>query len=74
MLDVLAVPDFVLHVLNLLLGWIETHASHHVGDGAQGNFAIELSCLCGMLVFGSYLTVVKEVFQITHDLSVGASF
>lgn len=31
--DVLTVSDLILHVLDLLLGRVETHASHHVCYG-----------------------------------------
>ena len=31
--DVLAVPDLVLHVLDLPLSRVETHTTHHVSNG-----------------------------------------
>ncbi len=71
--NILTVPDLVLHVLDLLLSWVETHAPHHVGYCTQRHLPIELSCLSGMLILGSNLTVVEEVLQITHHLPVGPS-
>jgi hypothetical protein len=74
MLDVLAVPYLILHVLDLFLGGIETHASHHVGNGTEWNFAIQLSCFSGMFILRSNLTVIEEIFEITHNLPIGTAF
>lgn len=40
MIDILAVPDLVLHILYLFLSGIEAHASHHVGDSTQRDLAV----------------------------------
>ena len=33
-IDIVAIPDLVLHIFNFLLGRIEAHTSHHVGNSA----------------------------------------
>ena len=38
--DVFGESDFVLHVLYLFLGGVESHASHHVGDCLEGHLAV----------------------------------
>ena len=74
MLNVLTVSDFILHIFDFLLSWIKSHASHHVCYCTQGHFAIKLSGLCSVLIFGSNLTVVKEILQVAHDLAICSSF
>lgn len=74
MVNIFTIPDFVLHILNFFLGWIKAHTSHHIGNGTQRNFTIQLTSLGCMLVFGPNLTVVEEVFEIAHHLTVGSSF
>ena len=61
-----------MHVLYLLLGWVETHTSHHVRNCFKRHFAIKLSCLSRMLILRPDLRVIKEVFEITHNLPIGA--
>lgn len=48
--DVLGEPDFILHVLDLLLSGVEAHAAHHVSDGLQGNLAVQLPSFGCVLV------------------------
>ena len=50
MFDIFAISDFILHVFDLFLSRIETHTSHHVGNGTQWNLSIKLPCLGGMLI------------------------
>jgi hypothetical protein len=60
-----------LHVLYLFLGRVETHTSHHVRNCFKRHFAIKLSCLRCMLILRPDLRVIKEVFEITHNLPIG---
>lgn len=73
-IDVFAVPDFVLHVLDFFLGGVEAHAPHHVGDGAQRHLSVQLPGLGGMLVLGPDLTVVEKVLEVAHHLALRSAF
>ena len=73
-INIFAIPDFILHVLYLFLSWIESHTTHHISNGTQRYLSIQLPSFSRMLVFGSNLTIVEEIFQITHDLSIRSSF
>ena len=48
---ILAISNLVLHVFYLLLGRVESHASHHVSNSTQRYFSIQLSRFGGVLVF-----------------------
>lgn len=73
MVNVLAISDLILHVLNFFLCGVESHTTHHVGDGTQRDLSVELTGLSCMFVLRSNLAVVKEVFEIAHHLSVGSA-
>lgn len=60
-----------MHILDLFLGGVETHTSHHVCNGFQWDLAIQFSCFCGMFIFRSDLTVIEEILKITHNLASG---
>lgn len=60
--QILRKPNLILHVLDFLLGGVESHAPHHVCYGLKRDLAIQLSCFCRVLIFRPNLTVVKEIF------------
>lgn len=74
MIDIFTIPDLILHILYLFLCRIKAHTSHHISNSTQRNLTIQLPSFSCMLIFWSDLTVVKEVFQITHNLAIRSSF
>jgi hypothetical protein len=71
----LTILDFVNHVFYLLFCWIITHSSHQVWKLIDRYlFVVQLSCLCGVLFFGSDNTIVEEVIHVLESLTFSSSF
>ena len=70
----LTILDFVNHVLYLLFCWVITHSSLQVWKLIDWYlFVVQLSCLCGVLFFGSDNTIVEKVIHVLESLTFSSS-
>ena len=68
------VSNFISHVLDFLFGWVVSHCTHEIFKFIDGDFAIKLSCLSGVLLLTSDHGVVEEVIHVLEGLSITATF